>query len=130
MVDEAGLSDKILVDSAGTGSWHVGQSADGRTRRVLAKHGIDYTGSARRVTNSDVIGESTYIIAMDTSNISDIIARFGRLPRMYKLLEFASDTDLDDIPDPYYNLNFEEVYQLVIDGCRGLLARIREEENL
>lgn len=130
MVDEAGLSDKILVDSAGTGSWHVGQSADGRTRRVLAKHGIDYTGSARRVTNSDVIGESTYIIAMDTSNISDIIARFGRLPRMYKLLEFASDTDLDDIPDPYYNLNFEEVYHLVIDGCRGLLARIREEENL
>lgn len=130
MVDEAGLSDNILVDSAGTGSWHIGQSADRRTCRVLAQHGIHYSGYARRVTNSDVKGESTYIIAMDTSNVRDISWQFGHLPRMYKLLEFASDTDLDDIPDPYYNGNFEEVYQLVKDGCRGLLARIREEEDL
>jgi protein-tyrosine phosphatase len=49
---------------------------------------------------------------------------------MFRLLEFANQTELGDIPDPYYTGKFEQVYYLVEDGCRGLLAVIRENENI
>ncbi len=130
MVDEAGLTDEIHVDSAGTGSWHVGESAHRGTRRVLAQHGIDYKGYARKVSRNDVNSENAYLIAMDTSNMRDLQSRFGYHPRMYKLLDFADGVGIDDVPDPYYNGNFEEVFQLVDDGCRGLLAMIRAEQKL
>ncbi len=130
MVNEAGLANEILVDSAGTGSWHIGEPAHRGTRRVLAQHGIDYEGHARKVSRDDVSGADTYVIAMDTSNIRDLQSRFGYHRQMHKLLDFADDAGMDDVPDPYYNDNFEEVFQLVNDGCRGLLAKIREEEDL
>ncbi len=129
LVDEAGLSDQILVDSAGTGSWHVGEKAHPGTRRVLAEHGIEYVGRARRVQVDDLADESRYIIAMDSSNLRDLRATFGEHPRLYRLLDFASQTNERDVPDPYYNGNFEGVYQLVADGCRGLLRTIREQEQ-
>lgn len=130
MVDEAGLTDQILVDSAGTGSWHIGEPAHRGTRRVLSQHDINYEGYARKVNQNDVIGDHVYVIAMDTSNLRDLQSRFGYQERMYKLMDFASDVDIDDVPDPYYNGNFDEVFQLVEKGCRGLLAMIRKEESL
>jgi len=50
MVNKAGLSDKIAVDSAGTDSWHVGERAHPGTRKVLAQHGIDYDGRSRQTS--------------------------------------------------------------------------------
>lgn len=129
MVAEAGLSDKIAVDSAGTGSWHVGEKAHRGTRRVLAQHGIEYNGRARRV-HSDDMDPNTYVIAMDQDNLSDLQRSFGQHPRLYRLLDFASQKDVRDVPDPYYSNNFEYVYQLVSDGCAGLLATIRKQEGL
>jgi protein-tyrosine phosphatase len=127
MVAEVGLEDKIAVDSAGTGSWHVGEHAHQGTRRVLRQHGIAYNGRARQVTSADMQDKNSYIIAMDGSNIRDIEQRFGSHPRLYRLLDFASETNEQDVPDPYYTGNFEYVYQLVKDGCKGLLQTIREE---
>ncbi|MCB9419115.1 MAG: low molecular weight phosphotyrosine protein phosphatase [Ardenticatenaceae bacterium] len=129
MVDDAGLADKIAVDSAGTGSWHVGEKAHQGTRRVLAQHGIEYNGRARQVRHND-INPQTYIIAMDQSNLNDLQRNFGQHPRFYRLLDFASQNDVQDVPDPYYSGNFEYVYQLVVDGCAGLLATIQQQEGL
>ena len=130
MVDEAGLSDQIMVDSAGTGSWHIGERAHPGTRRILAQHGIDYDGRARRVRPSDLNGTKKYIVAMDQANIRDLRAFGESKMQIYRLLDFASNSDVRDVPDPYYSGNFEYVYQLVEDGCRGLLAKIRHDENL
>lgn len=130
LVNEAGLSDQIVIDSAGTGSWHVGEKAHSGTRRVLADHGINYVGRARRVRTDDLADESRYIIAMDSSNVRDLRATFGEHPRLYRLLDFARQTNERDVPDPYYNGNFEAVYQLVADGCRGLLQTIRQQEQI
>lgn len=130
MVDEAGLSDVIEVDSAGTGSWHVGEKAHPGTRRVLASHGISYEGRARRVNEQDLADDARYVIAMDSSNMRDLRAAYGDHPRLYRLLDFAENANERDVPDPYYNGNFEEVYQLVADGCRGLLKTIRSQENI
>ena len=130
MVKEAGLEDMIAVDSAGTGSWHVGEKAHQGTRQVLREHNIPYNGRARQVTSADMKDQSTYIIAMDDSNMNDLQRKFGHHPRLYRLLDFASQTSVKDVPDPYYTGNFEYVYQLVKDGCEGLLKMIREQEEI
>jgi protein-tyrosine phosphatase len=129
LVDEAGLAKQIAVDSAGTGSWHVGEKAHRGTRQVLSQHGIGYNGRARQVRAQDM-DHQTYIVAMDQSNLDELKRRFGHHPRLYRLLDFASQSDVRDVPDPYYTGNFEYVYQLVSDGCRGLLATIRQQEGL
>ncbi|UCG24317.1 MAG: low molecular weight phosphotyrosine protein phosphatase [Chloroflexota bacterium] len=130
LVDQEGLSDQIVVDSAGTGSWHVGEKAHPGTRRVLAAHGIEYSGRARRVRSQDLADDDVYVIAMDGSNVRDLRAEFGDHPRLYRLLDFASQSQVKDVPDPYYNGNFEAVYQLVEDGCQGLLQTIRRQEKI
>lgn len=129
MVEEAGLADQIMVDSAGTGSWHVGETAHRGTLQVLRKHGIAYNGRARQIRPHDVTPD-TYLIALDQSNLNDLRRMFGRHPRLYRLLDFASETDEQDVPDPYYSGNFDYVYQLVEDGSRGLLRTIQQNEGL
>jgi protein-tyrosine phosphatase len=129
LVDEAGLSDRIQVDSAGTGSWHVGETAHRGTLQVLREHGIIYQGRARQVRTQDVT-PNTYLIALDQSNLNELRRMFGRHPRLYRLLDFASHTNEEDVPDPYYTGNFAYVYELVADGCRGLLQEIRQKEGL
>ena len=130
MVDKAGLADKIVVDSAGTGSWHVGEKAHVGTRRELARHGISYEGRARQVTVADMADPQTYIVAMDDANVADLQRQFGPHPRLARLLDFAGNTPLREVPDPYYTGSFETVYQLVVAGCHGLLAKIRAETGV
>jgi protein-tyrosine phosphatase len=62
--------------------------------------------------------------------VRDVVRQYGQHPRLYRLLDFASHTQERDVPDPYYTGNFEYVYQLVQDGCQGLLATIRAENKL
>ena len=130
MVDEAGLSEKIRVDSAGTGSWHVGESACSGTRKVLAQHGLKYNGRARQITAHEMADADAYIIAMDAENLRNLNSRYGDHPRLYRLLDFAEKSPERNVPDPYYKGNFELVYRMVEDGCTGLLAEIRNSENL
>jgi len=77
-----------------------------------------------------MISDESYIIAMDDNNMRQIRSTFGDHPRLYRLLDFASQSDVRNVPDPYYNDNFEYVYELVEDGARGLLAAIRAEEGI
>jgi len=132
MVADAGLSEHILVASAGTSAYHVGEAAHPGTRRVLSRHGIQYDGRARQISIGDVSspGEGTYLIAMDSENLAELRQRFGDLPHLYRLLDFASHTPVRDVPDPYYSDNFDYVYRLVEDGCRGLLGTVRRDERL
>lgn len=130
LVDEAGLSDKILVDSSGTGDWHVGETAHVGTLGVLKKYGIPYNGRSRQIQQSDITDKNSYIVAMDQENINDLHRRFGSHVTFYRLLDFASHTQERNVPDPYYTGNFEYVYELVTDGCQGLLATIRQQTGL
>lgn len=129
LVEEAGLTHLIEVDSAGLGNWHVGEMAHEGTRRVLAKHDIDYTGRARQVSMADMQPDS-YIIAMDASNLADLQRRFGSHPHLHRLLDFASNRSTRDVPDPYYTGTFDLVYDLVDQGCHGLLQAIRQNEKI
>ncbi len=130
LVDEAGLADQIHVDSAGTSSYHVGEQAHPGTRRVLAHHGITYQGRARQLRTDDVAEEPAYLIGMDGENVEELRRKYGDLPHIHRLLDFATHTPVHDVPDPYYSDNFDYVYRLVDNGCRGLLATIRANEAL
>ena len=129
LVSEAGLQDDIQVDSVGTGSWHVGDTAHPGTRRILAEHGIQYVGRARQIGRSD-IDNDTWFICMDDSNLHEVEQRYGSLPHLYRLLDFAPQVDVREVPDPYFTGDFESVYQLVLAGCEGLIATIRSENGL
>jgi len=129
MVDDAGLTEQISVDSAGTGSWHVGEAAHRGTQKVLREHGIVYNGRARQIRPTDV-ADNTYLIALDASNLEDLQRYAGQHTKLFRLLDFATETGERDVPDPYYTGNFAYVYQLVEDGCRGLLAAIRQREGI
>jgi protein-tyrosine phosphatase len=130
LVDDAGLTNDIQVDSAGTSAYHVGERAHPGTRRVLAHHGITYDSRARQIKPGDVTGDYTYLIAMDSENVEQLRRQFGDLPRIRRLLDFATHTPVHDVPDPYYGDNFDYVYRLVEDGCRGLLESIRANEGI
>jgi protein-tyrosine phosphatase len=131
LVNEAGLSEKITVDSAGTGDWHVGERAHHGTLNVLRKHGIEYSGRARQIAPSD-FDQFDYILAMDASNLADLRRMIPEDSRavVRRFLEFADNAPKQDVPDPYYNGRFEEVYTLVQKGAQGLLAHIRAEKEL
>jgi protein-tyrosine phosphatase len=132
LVGEAGLVHHIEVDSVGTGTWHVGERPHRGTRQVLNHHGIDYDHRARQVTQSD-LREADYVVAMDSDNVYDLerMDRLGNLDdKLHQLLDFAPPGSPRDVPDPYYQGNFEQVYKLVEAGCRGLLDHIRAEHGL
>ena len=131
VVDQAGLSDAITVDSAGTGEWHVGEKPHHGTLRVLYTHGIEYSGRARQIRRAD-FGQFDYILAMDGSNLADLRRMMpdDSPAEVRRFLEFVEDAPKLDVPDPYYNGRFEEVYELVRQGAEGLLAHIRAEEGL
>jgi protein-tyrosine phosphatase len=130
-VAEAGLSDEIVVDSAGTSSWHVGENAHRGTRNVLRKHGIQYAGRARQITPHD-FALFDYILAMDNSNFSDLKRMLPDDSRAFvgRFIDFAEDAGINEVPDPYYDGRFEEAYALVTQAADGLLAHIREEKGL
>jgi protein-tyrosine phosphatase len=128
LVIEDGLSERIDVESAGTGNWHAGQPPHSGTIKILKTNSIDVGGKrARQIARSD-FSEFDYIIAMDGENVDDIAAVFGR--KVPRLLEFAPRGSTLDVPDPYYTGGFDEVYRLVQAGCKGLLQHIRQREGI
>jgi protein-tyrosine phosphatase len=135
LVREAGMEDQIELDSAGTGSWHVGSAPDERATAAAARRGIALEGAARRVSAAD-FDDFNLIIAMDSANLSDLraLASDDRQRAKVRLLrEFApagAGTGDLDVPDPYYGPGdgFERVLDMVEASCRGLLAQIEAGE--
>jgi protein-tyrosine phosphatase len=117
------------VDSAGTHGYHVGDPPDPRAIAAAARRGIDLSSiRARQVEESD-FGRFDLIVAMDRLNREILL---DRSPREYRsrirlFLEFASSTDVEDVPDPYYGgpVGFERVLDLVEEASAGLLDEIQ-----
>lgn len=129
-VREAGLEEKIRIDSAGTGDWHIGRAPDPRTQEAAARRGYDMSSlRARQVTPADFYAFDV-VLAMDNANLADLEAMRpadanGTLARF---LDYATDSAEREVPDPYYGGNdgFDQVLDLVEDGARGLLASLQE----
>lgn len=136
LVKEAGLKNEIEVDSAGTGSWHIGEPAHNGTRRILKEQAIEYSGRARQIVPGD-LAAFDYIITMDNENFMNVRALERQAQntkaQVFPLLDFspiAKQNNIREVPDPYYGGGFDVVYRLVLAGCSGLLEHIRRERNI
>jgi protein-tyrosine phosphatase len=131
LVEQAGLSARFEIDSAGTGGWHAGEPPHRGTLAVLRQAGIDAGAQqARRLRPTD-LQDFDYVLAMDAENLDDI-GLIGTPPngKLDRLLDYAPELGQRDVPDPYYDGSFDQVYTLVQAGCRGLLEHIVEKEGL
>jgi protein-tyrosine phosphatase len=128
-VKEAGLADQILVDSAGTGDWHIGAKPHDGTCRILKHHFIDCEDIRARQLKSEDFDEFDVIVAMDGSNVRNMQQMAGarKDKRIHMLLDYWPERGLKDVPDPYFTGNFEEVFEMVDLSCDRLLAWIQEQ---
>ncbi|MFS0862560.1 low molecular weight protein-tyrosine-phosphatase [Fredinandcohnia sp. 179-A 10B2 NHS] len=132
LVEKEGLQDQIQVDSAGTGNWHIGKPPHEGTQLILTKNKVSFDGiKARQVTKQD-LQNFDYIIAMDAENLGNLrrMAGYDKTGFIGRLLDFVADSQIADVPDPYFTGNFEEVYDLVRSGCNNLLEVIKKENHL
>ncbi len=134
LVDEAGVGEKYVVASAGTGDWHVGDPPDPRMRKVAANHGLLYSGRARHFKPED-FERYDLIIAMDASNRSNL-QRQASLPssadKIRLLREFDPFADPGaSVPDPYYGGidGFEKVFEIIERSCHNLLEALEVGQN-
>jgi len=128
MVFDKGLADRFVIASSGTGRWHVGEPPHVGTRMILSENKIEVAGKRAQQLKSQDFQEYNYVIAMDQENLEDVQYYFKQKVR--RLMEFAPPGYPLDVPDPYYEHNFEEVFKLVNAGCEGLLTYILEHEGL
>ncbi len=129
LIQEQGLSDQFEVESAGTGSWHVGDRPHRGSIQVADQHGINIHGQRSQQLTASDIQYYDWLVAMDTSNRNGIrhLDRNGtKADRIVLLLDYADGDGPRDVPDPYYEGGFDGVYDLVYRGCQGLLKHILE----
>jgi len=133
LIEREGLGDAIQLDSAGTGSWHVGSAPDARATAAAQRRGVLLEGHARQVTPED-FERFDLLLAMDSENARDLREAAGAEEQRAKvrlLREFDPDSagrgELD-VPDPYYGApgGFDEVFEIVNAACEGLLVQLRE----
>lgn len=132
LIQKEGLEGKIIVDSAGTGSWHIGKPPHEGTRHILDTNQISYEGQKARKFQEDDLTNFDYIIGMDSENIGNIrrLAGYKQSGKIARLLDYVEDYPIADVPDPYYTGNFDEVYEMVTQGCENLLKEIKTTHNL
>ena len=122
----------VVVDSAGTGDWHLGHPPDKRAQAVAAKNTVDIGGLRARLVTPDDFRRFDYIVAMDASNLANLEAMRpeGATAQVGRLLDYAEEAGMPDVPDPYYGgpEGFDETYRLVVAGAQGLLEHVRREQ--
>jgi protein-tyrosine phosphatase len=128
LVQQAGLSDTVICDSAGTSSYHIGSAPDRRMNIAAKKRGIELVGSARQFIRQD-FEDFDLILAMDRDNYSDILSldRVGTYKDKVRLMcDFCTRHNLKEVPDPYYGgpEGFDQVIDLLFDACEGLLEQV------
>ncbi len=132
LLEQQGMTEQVLTDSAGTHDYHIGAPPDLRAQAAAARRGYDLSMlRARQVTPAD-FERFDYVLAMDEANLGELLPLCpdASRDRLRLLLEFAEDVERRDVPDPYYGgeQGFEDVLDLVENAARGLLAHIKNNK--
>jgi protein-tyrosine phosphatase len=135
LVSSARLDKHIAIDSAGTGSWHVGELPDTRARAAARRRGYELSGTARQFQRGD-FANFDYVLAMDEENLSALkkmAPSEAARSKIHLLREFDATAPAHaEVPDPYYGgaSGFDEVIDVCERACRGLLENIRSTGGL
>ena len=128
-VESAGLSGHILIDSAGTHDYHIGDPPDLRAQRAAQQRGYDMEGLRGRQVEGGDFRRFDYVLAMDKANLSILqrLAPPDSATQAKLFLEYARHHVEREVPDPYYGgaNGFERVLDMVEDAAQGLLEEIR-----
>lgn len=132
-VIQAGLSEEIEVDSAGTALWHSGKPPHKGTRAKLDELAISYEGmTARQIFQGD-FKRFDYIITMDDQNMLNIQSEYD-IPTegivVCKLMDLVDNPKEENVPDPYYTGDFDYTYELINEACDQLLNNIIQKYQL
>ena len=128
LVKDAGLGDRIEIDSAGITGYHEGDRADSRMRAHAARRGYKLDSVSRPVCTEDFF-DFDLIIGMDNRNIDDLKRKAPDLEsveKIHQMTEYSRNKLYDHVPDPYYSgaEGFELVLDLLEDACAGLLDEL------
>lgn len=124
-IHERGLN--WQVDSAGTGSWHIGERPDPRSIAVARRYGIDITDQRARQFSAEDLDQFDLVLAMDQSNFRDIL-RLSRTEqqqgKVEMILNFVEPGRNESVPDPYWDDDgFEKVFHLLDEACDLLIEQ-------
>jgi protein-tyrosine phosphatase len=122
-LDSAGLAHAVIVDSAGTGDWHIHEPMYAKARSALARRGYDGSSHRARQINPTWFGSRDLLLAMDSSNLSDLLAMGGPEDRV---LLFGEVGGIGDVPDPYGGspADFDHVLDLLETAVPVVVRRL------
>ena len=133
LLNQRGLSDRFVVDSAGTGGWHTGNPADRRMQAAAGRRGIQLPSRARQISLDD-LSDFDLVLTMDDANLTAVqgLAReAGRraTATVRPMLSYAQRFTETEVPDPYYGgeAGFEHVLDLLEDACSNLLDKLSSQ---
>ena len=134
LLEERNLADQFVVDSAGTGGWHVGNPADRRMQAAANRRGIQLPSRARQITLDD-LNDFDLVLTMDDANlmaVQGLAQEAGRraTASIKPMLSFVRNYSETEVPDPYYggDAGFEHVLDLLEDACGNLLDQLSPPE--
>lgn len=128
------LPKNFIVDSAGTGSWHVGHSPDKRSIAVAQKNGLCIDNQKGRQFKTADFDEFDYIYVMDSSNYRDVI-QLAKTPehknKVHLILNELFPDENVDVPDPYYGAvnGFDNVYQMLDEAAEIIAKKLVEKHS-
>jgi protein-tyrosine phosphatase len=136
LVGEAKLAERILIDSAGTGDWHIGQPPDERAQFAASRRGYELAALRGRQIAATDFERFDLLIAMDDKNVAALreVCPAEQRDKIRLLMEFVPATDgrwdgAREIADPYFGgaEGFEQVLDQCEAACRGLIAALRPQ---
>ena len=129
MVQEAGLQERISIDSCGTSAWHIGNPPDPRSIAMAAARGVDLSNLKASQIQPEDFRSYDYILAMDNQNLADLqqVAPVNSTARVELLLALDEDSVVREVPDPYYGgeEGFTLAVELIESASAKLLSHIR-----
>lgn len=127
---KAGATDTFEIESAGTGSWHIGNPPDPRAQAAALERGADISALRGRLVDEEDFERFDLMVAMDRANYA-VLKRMAPKDQVHKLrlaMSFVDGARVDEVPDPYFGegAGFEHVLDLLGDVAQGILAARRE----
>jgi protein-tyrosine phosphatase len=131
LVERAKLGDRILIESAGTGTWNIGDAPDERAQKAAKKRGYDLSSLRSRQVGTADFERFDLFIVMDDANTAALTAVCPpeHRDKIRLLMEFATRDESRIVVDPYFGGEdgFEKVLDQCEDACEGLLKALRAQ---
>lgn len=127
-ITTGGLDGVVEVDSAGTNGYHVGEAPDPRTRKAAQQRGYDLSDLRARKLDVFDFQRFDLLLAMDRGHLETMRRLCPEVyrPRLGLFMDYARDSEYDEVPDPYYGgpRGFDLVLDMCEDGVKGLLETV------